>query len=112
VFDNRVTVNHKLEPGDFDQCHACRRPITEEDQLRPEFVLGVQCHFCVDEHSDQQKERFRMRQRQIELAESRGERHVGMDPQIVKQRQEAARQVRADHKAQQRQLEAAKAKRA
>lgn len=112
VFDNRVTVNHKLEPGDFDQCHACRRPITEEDQLRPEFVMGVQCHYCMDEHSDQQKERFRMRQRQIELAESRGERHVGMDPQIVKQRQEAARQARAVHKEQQRQLEAAKAKRA
>jgi len=53
-----------------------------------------------------------MRQRQIELAESRGERHVGMDPQIVKQRQEAARQARAVHKEQQRQLEAAKAKRA
>jgi hypothetical protein len=35
-----------------------------------------------------------------------------MDPQIVKQRQEAARQARALHKEQQRQLEAAKAKRA
>jgi len=80
--------------------------------LRSEFVMGVQCHYCMDEHSDQQKERFRMRQRQIELAESRGERHVGMDPQIVKQRQEVARQARTVHKEQQRQLEAAKAKRA
>jgi UPF0176 protein len=32
VFDNRVTVNHKLEKGNYDQCHACRRPITEEDK--------------------------------------------------------------------------------
>ena len=112
VFDNRVTVNHKLEPGDFDQCHACRRPITEGDKKRPEFVMGVQCHQCVDEHSDAQKDRFRMRQQQIELAELRGERHVGMDAQTIKQRQEAARKARALHKEQQRELEAQKLRKA
>ena len=26
VFDNRVSVNHDLEKGDYDQCHACRVP--------------------------------------------------------------------------------------
>jgi UPF0176 protein len=112
VFDNRVTVNHKLEPGEFDQCHACRRPITEEDKQRPEFVMGVQCHHCMDEHSEAQKERYRMRQHQIELAESRGERHVGMDAQAVKERQETARQVRALEKEKQRELEAQKLRKA
>ena len=112
VFDNRVTVNHKLEPGEFDQCHACRRPITEEDKQRPEFVMGVQCHHCMDEHSEAQKERYRMRQHQIELAESRGERHVGMDAQAVKERQEAARQARALQKEKQRELEAQKLRKA
>jgi UPF0176 protein len=102
VFDNRVTVNHQLEPGEFDQCHACRRPITKEDKARPEFVMGVQCHHCVDEYSDTQRERFRMRQQQIELAESRGERHVGMDVQTFEKRQMDARRKRHQKKATQR----------
>jgi UPF0176 protein len=102
VFDNRVTVNHQLEPGEFDQCHACRRPITKDDKTRPEFVMGVQCHHCVDEYSDTQRERFRMRQQQIELAESRGERHVGMDVQTFEKRQMDARRKRHQKKATQR----------
>ena len=34
VFDNRVAVNHKLERGSYDQCHACRMPITEGDKKK------------------------------------------------------------------------------
>ena len=102
VFDNRVTVNHQLEPGEFDQCHACRRPITKDDKMRPEFVMGIQCHRCVDEYSDAHRERFRMRQQQIELAESRGERHVGMDVQAFEKRQMDARRKRHLKKATQR----------
>ena len=101
-FDNRVTVNHQLEPGEFDQCHACRRPITKDDKMRPEFVMGIQCHRCVDEYSDAHRERFRMRQQQIELAESRGERHVGMDVQAFEKRQMDVRRKRHLAKATQR----------
>ena len=108
VFDNRVTVNHKLEPGEFDQCHACRRPITDEDKRRSEFVVGVQCHQCVDEHSDAQRERFRTRQKQIDLAKSRGERHIGLDAQEIKKRQKSARRACALHKEKQRDIEAQK----
>ena len=64
--------------------------------------MGVQCHHCVDEYSDAQRERFRMRQQQIELAESRGERHVGMDVQAFEKRQMDARQERYLKKATQR----------
>ena len=102
VFDNRVTVNHQLKPGGFDQCHACRRPITKEDKTRPEFVTGVQCHHCIDEYSDAQRERFRMRQQQVDLAESRGERHVGIDVQAFEKRQMDARRERHRKKATQR----------
>ena len=31
VFDQRVTVKHGLEPGEYDQCYACRMPITAEE---------------------------------------------------------------------------------
>ena len=40
VFDDRVTVNHALEVGDYDQCYACRLPITEDDK-RSEHYLSL-----------------------------------------------------------------------
>ncbi|SFM67862.1 oxygen-dependent tRNA uridine(34) hydroxylase TrhO [Marinobacter zhejiangensis] len=79
VFDDRVTVNHQLERGAFDQCHACRRPVTEEDKLRPEYEQGVSCHQCIGSLSEAQKARFAERERQMRLAEQRGESHVGGD---------------------------------
>lgn len=77
VFDDRVTVNHRLERGGYDQCHACRRPITEDDKAHPGYEKGVSCHQCIDTLSDEQKARFLERERQIRLAEQRGETHVG-----------------------------------
>ncbi|MDF1629911.1 MAG: rhodanese-related sulfurtransferase [Alcanivoracaceae bacterium] len=80
VFDERVTVDHDLQPGRFDQCHACRRPISEQDKLSPHYQRGVACPKCVDEYSPEQRHRFAERQRQIDLARSRGQQHLGMNP--------------------------------
>ena len=77
VFDNRVTVNHQLEKGQYDQCHACRRPITEDDKQSPHYKKGVSCHHCYQSHSVQQRQRYQERERQIELAKHRGEAHMG-----------------------------------
>jgi UPF0176 protein len=77
VFDNRVTVNHQLEKGQYDQCHACRRPITEDDKQSPHYKKGVSCHHCYLSHSVQQRQRYQERERQIELAKRRGEAHMG-----------------------------------
>ncbi len=77
VFDNRVTVNHQLEQGSFDQCHACRMPITEQDKLREEYQPGVSCRHCIGKHSPEQRQRYAERERQIELAQRRGEEHLG-----------------------------------
>ena len=77
VFDDRVTVNHRLERGGYDQCHACRRPITEAEKQFPEYQQGVSCHRCIDSLSEEQKSRFAERERQIRLADARGETHVG-----------------------------------
>jgi len=71
VFDARVSVGHGLIPGAYDSCHACRRPISAADKLRPEFELGAQCHHCVGEYSQADRDRFRERQRQLELAKAR-----------------------------------------
>ncbi|GAA3565601.1 MAG: rhodanese-related sulfurtransferase [Pseudomonadales bacterium] len=77
VFDDRVTVDHNLERGDYDQCHACRRPITDADKQRPEYRQGVSCHQCADSLTEAQKARFAEREKQMQLARQRGETHVG-----------------------------------
>ena len=79
VFDNRVAVNHDLERSHFDQCYACRLPITEEDKLSPLFESGVSCPKCHGTHSDEQIARFREREKQVQLAKERNEEHVGTE---------------------------------
>ena len=64
VFDDRVTVDKSLKPGDFIQCFACRRPISKEDKNRPEYTEGISCHNCVNEKSDDDRKRFADRQNQ------------------------------------------------
>ena len=77
VFDQRVSVNHRLEPGQHTLCHACGLPLAPEDREHPAYSEGVSCHHCIDRFSDADRERFAERQRQMELARSRGEAHVG-----------------------------------
>jgi UPF0176 protein len=80
VFDNRVAVNHRLEKGRYDQCHGCRHPITDEDKHSGKYEAGVCCPHCFDTLTEDQKLRFRERQKQVELAAQRGEPHVGAPP--------------------------------
>ena len=80
VFDNRVAVNHQLEKGRYDQCHGCRHPITDDDKHSGKYEVGVFCPHCFDTLTDDQKLRFRERQKQVELAARRGEPHVGAPP--------------------------------
>lgn len=79
VFDNRVSVDHKLNKGTYDQCHACRLPITEQDKQSEKYIQGVSCPSCFDKKSEPQRERFAERERQMQLAKSRGEQHIGSD---------------------------------
>ncbi|CUB04033.1 oxygen-dependent tRNA uridine(34) hydroxylase TrhO [Marinomonas fungiae] len=79
VFDNRVSVNHKLEKGEYDQCHACRMPITEEEKQDERFEQGVSCPHCFDKYTEEQRRRFVERERQVQLAKSRGEAHIGAE---------------------------------
>ena len=77
VFDDRVTVNHDLEKGSYDQCHGCRMPITETDKASDHYRQGVCCPKCYDQKSEEDKARFAEREKQIRLAEKRGEKHIG-----------------------------------
>lgn len=77
VFDGRVAVDHNLKRGQYDQCFACRYPITEKDKISEHYVQGVSCPRCYDKYSDEQRSRFQEREKQIILAKARGEEHIG-----------------------------------
>ena len=79
VFDDRVTVDHNLKPGSYDQCHACRMPISDVDKKSDAYVKGISCSHCIDRKTDADRARFRERQKQIQLASERGEDHIGGD---------------------------------
>lgn len=93
VFDNRVAVNHQLEKGQYDQCHACRRPLTDDDKQSDRYIAGVSCHHCWDEYSEEQKARFQQREQQMQLAKQRGEAHLGNDLTTVMQKRRKEKQA-------------------
>ncbi|WOD10165.1 rhodanese-related sulfurtransferase [Pseudomonas sp. NyZ704] len=75
VFDNRVTVRHDLAPGSFDQCHACRHPISAEEKAAPQYEEGVSCPRCYDSLPDKTRRRAEERQKQVRLAKLRNQPH-------------------------------------
>jgi len=77
VFDQRVAVKHGLEQSDYDQCYACRYPITAKEKESQLYVKGVACPRCHNTMSEDQRARFAERQKQIALAKERGETHLG-----------------------------------
>jgi UPF0176 protein len=77
VFDQRVAVNHQLQPGEYSLCHACRMPLSVADRGLASFQLGVSCRHCAGRGEASDRARFSERQRQIDLARRRGEAHIG-----------------------------------
>ena len=76
VFDNRVSIKHGLIPGSFSMCSGCRKPISAKDKKSKKYEEGVSCPNCHDQLKTSQKERFRMRQSQINLAKKLGKKHI------------------------------------
>ncbi len=76
VFDERVSVSHGLEVGEYEFCRACRNPIHNVDKSSPHFREGVSCPRCHDRTTEEQKARFAERQKQIELARHRDKLHL------------------------------------
>ena len=66
VFDQRVALNHRLEPGEYSLCHACGLPVSAEQRALPNYIKGVQCVHCLDRFTDADRARFAMRQWQID----------------------------------------------
>ena len=77
VFDERVSVGHGLSVGDHSLCRSCRDPLSAEDRTSPLYELGVSCAHCHARTTEQQKQGYRERQRQVELAEAHHRAHIG-----------------------------------
>ncbi|ART79496.1 oxygen-dependent tRNA uridine(34) hydroxylase TrhO [Oceanisphaera avium] len=79
VFDNRVTVNHQLQPGQYQLCSACRAPLSPLALTHAHYQHGVSCEYCYNTHTPEQQQRYAERERQLQLAKARGEAHIGSD---------------------------------
>jgi len=77
VFDQRVAVKHGLEVGEYDQCYACRMPLSPEELESPQYTPGISCPHCYDKTSEEKKAALTERQKQVILAKKRGESHIG-----------------------------------
>jgi UPF0176 protein len=80
VFDRRVTVRHGLEPGNMEVCPNCNNVVDQTGRRNPGYETGVCCGGCHGTLTEERRRRFAERQRQIELADARGERHLGRRP--------------------------------
>jgi len=77
VFDQRVAIKHGLEVGEFDQCYACRYPLSQDDIKSEKYNPGISCPYCYNTHTPEKLKRLTERQRQVILAKSRGLNHIG-----------------------------------
>ena len=75
VFDNRVSIKHGLKPGNLKICPGCREPISYREIKSKKYEEGVSCPNCFANLTDKQKERFRMRQKQIIESKKKGEKY-------------------------------------
>lgn len=82
VFDDRVSVNQDLTVGTYDMCHGCRMPITEDDKKLKEYIKGVACPKCFNTTTEDQKARYMSRQKQVDLAKARNQKHIGPKDKI------------------------------
>ena len=97
VFDNRVSVDHQLNKGSYDQCHACRLPITEQDKQSEKYISGVSCPSCFDKKSAKQRKRFAERERQVQLAKVRGESHIGSEVNEISRQRKHMKDVQREN---------------
>jgi len=77
VFDQRVAVKLNLEVGEYDQCYACRHPLSPDELQSPQYTPGISCPYCYDKLSAEKRASLTERQKQVILAKQRGEMHIG-----------------------------------
>ena len=75
VFDNRISVNSKLNKGTYGQCYGCRHPITKQDMKLKSYKKGATCKYCINLKSETKIQSSFTRQDQIDIAEKNNIKH-------------------------------------
>ena len=83
VFDQRVALTHNLQQGHYDLCHGCRQPLHQNDKSQRDYSPGVACPKCAHTTTQEQKQRFTERQKQITLSKQRNQTHLGSAEEIA-----------------------------
>ena len=77
VFDQRVAIKHGLEVGEYDQCYACRFPLSVDDMKSKQYTPGISCPHCYNTHTPKKLKSLTERQKQVILAKKRNQIHIG-----------------------------------
>ncbi len=77
VFDDRVSLVHGLEEGEYSLCYGCQDPVSPKDRKSDLYEAGVSCPSCYNTLSEQKKNNLREREKQFRLAQERGQFHLG-----------------------------------
>lgn len=101
VFDGRVAVDKHLNESEYEQCFACRHPLSPAELQSPQYEPGIACPHCYADMDNNRRARFAERQRQVELAKARGESHIAADVEAQKARKNQQRQALAEKQLQQ-----------
>ena len=72
-----LSVGHGLAPGHHQLCRSCRMPLGEAELQSPHYVRGVSCPYCHGTRTPEQERALAERQRQMDLADQRGQAHIG-----------------------------------
>jgi len=64
VFDKRVSLKHKLVPGKYIICSACRTPVSPKDKRSKKYVEDISCPNCYDGLTKKKKEKLLIRKQQ------------------------------------------------
>ena len=76
VFDNRISVKHKLSLGTYSMCRGCRMPVSVQEKKSKKYKEGISCPYCYNKLTKSQKDRFSMRQKQILIAKKLNKSHI------------------------------------
>lgn len=67
VFDQRVAVQHGLEPGTHEMCLSCGRPISDADKASLQYEAGISCPYCFAELNEEKRKRQEARRQNRQI---------------------------------------------
>lgn len=63
VFDERVAVDHHLNPTNHDLCLGCGHPVSPVEKASPHYEAGISCPHCYAALTPEKRARLEARQR-------------------------------------------------